>query len=132
MEVENEKEQVGQRQIQNIQAEIYSTMKYSVEAKSWAQDDEKLKEKADAKWNKGNGILRARPHPVNPVTCERKRLRRFLDLHNDRKLMQMLFKEGPGSSTTKQKNLAEPLWPCGSELEQRRIQKRAVEFSCGG
>ena len=39
--------------------------------KSSDQGNKKFNEKPDAKWNKGSGDLRARPHPAKLPTCEK-------------------------------------------------------------
>ena len=40
-------------------------------AKSCVQGDDHIKEKSDAKWNKGSGDFRARSHPAKLPTCEK-------------------------------------------------------------
>lgn len=47
-----------------------STRKFTVEAKSCAQRDKKLKERLMAKWNLGSAALRARPHLLKCSTCK--------------------------------------------------------------
>lgn len=46
--------------------------KCNVGAKFCSQADKKLKEKPDAKWLKGNGNPRVRPHPAKFPTGEKK------------------------------------------------------------
>lgn len=71
MQVYNEKEQVGEKEIQNVQLQKKgSTRKYNG-AKSSAQGDKRFKEKPDAKWNKGSDNFRARLHPDKPLTSEK-------------------------------------------------------------
>lgn len=51
IQLHNGKEQVRQREIQNVQfEEKKSTRKCNVGAKSYVQGDEQMKEKPDAKW----------------------------------------------------------------------------------
>lgn len=65
MQIYHEKEQTGQEGIQNTKfKETKSTRKFNVGALVCREKDKK--------WNKGHGILIARPHPANPAICEMK------------------------------------------------------------
>lgn len=70
MLINNEKEQVGQGEIQNAQ-EKKSSRKVGVGAKSCAQGDKNLKEMPDNKCNKGNRNLSVRCHPVKLPACKK-------------------------------------------------------------
>ena len=63
MQIYNEKEQSEQENIQNVC--IFGGEKEY-------QKRERIKEKPDAKWNKGSRDLRARPCPAQLPTSERK------------------------------------------------------------
>lgn len=83
----NGKEQVGQKEIQNVQSgEKYSTRKFNVGAKAC---DERDKGRPDMRWNIGNGAIRAGPHPANSGTSGRKRPMELCLKSSKRKLMQM-------------------------------------------
>lgn len=58
-----------------------------------AQRDKRFKEKPDAKWNKENGNLRARPHSAKFPTCE-KELKKSLsnkENHQNQKADENVF-----------------------------------------
>ena len=59
MQIYTEKEQAGQGKIQSVQ----------LEEKGALESVNRLKEKPHSKWDKGNGDLRASPHPVKFPTC---------------------------------------------------------------
>lgn len=70
MQLYNEKDQVAQRAIQNVQFwERGSTRKGGIGAKSCVQGDKKFKEKSDTKWNKGSAA--SGQDPTNLSTSEK-------------------------------------------------------------
>lgn len=73
MQMYNEKGQVRQKEIENTQFEgkkYPRTRQFNV---GTLVCTERYKEK----WNKGIGTLRTRLHPVNPVTCEESRPKKY-------------------------------------------------------
>lgn len=85
VKVYNAKEQVSQKEIQNVQfKEKKNARKCNVEATAWAEKD---KERSDQKWNKGRGALIARstPHQLNLQFVKRKCLKNFLHLKGNYK-----------------------------------------------
>ena len=64
MQIYNEMEQAEQGKIQNVQFEEKRSTRKGNGAKSSTQRDKKFKENPNAKWNKGSGDFRARPHPA--------------------------------------------------------------------
>lgn len=60
-----------------------SPRKLNIDARACAERDEKIKERLDIKYNKGNGVLLARPHQNKLSTHKKKILRSFLLLKQD-------------------------------------------------
>ena len=57
--------------IHNVQFEEKWSPRKRNGPKFRAQRHKRFKEKPNAKWNKGDGDLRARPHPAKLPTCEK-------------------------------------------------------------
>lgn len=72
MQFYNEKEQAEQGKIESDSLRRKGALGSIIElAKSYAQGDQKFKEKPDPKWSKGSGDLRAGPHPVKLPVCKK-------------------------------------------------------------
>lgn len=89
MHTYNEKEQVGQKDIQNVQfwGEKRCSF-FNVEAKAYTERD---KDRSDIKWNKRSGILSASPNQASDL-CEGLRTCLFLQSNSKGKLLQMWSK----------------------------------------
>lgn len=80
----NEKEKVGQEEIQNVQfEEKRSTRKFHVRAKAYAERDEDIKKMSDPL--KGRGALNSRPHQLRFQFVKIKCLRNVLLQKNNNK-----------------------------------------------
>lgn len=89
MHTYNEKEQVGQKDIQNVQfwGEKGCSF-FNVEAKAYTERDQ---DRSDTKWNKRSGILSASPNQASDL-CEGLRTCLFLQSNSKGKLLQMWSK----------------------------------------
>lgn len=122
MQVYNEKEQEGQKEMQNIHfEEKKNTRKCNVGVKSYAQGDEKFKEKPDTMWNKGCSNIRARLYPILQPVTERG-LKKFPRPKQQKKSYANIIQEEGQVSDPESKGTWK-LQPSGSGFSVKNIGK---------
>lgn len=66
----NEKDQAGQKEIENVQSEgKWSTRECNVGVKPCAEKDKEIKERPNLQWNKRNDACRVRPCSAKLSIC---------------------------------------------------------------
>lgn len=71
MQTYNEKEQVGQGEIQNIHFENKRRSRKKIKVPMPVLKEIKYRQKPGPEWNKRSGGLRTRPHPAKLPTLEK-------------------------------------------------------------